>query len=246
MDSSLEVPDPKSKATMTVKLQNPVVLINGLIFPQSLGGASYYPLAFIKELCDVYLIDLPPWENQKNRMDLLSEMFKSLPIHSCHIIGHSQGGIDGRWLLEDLEMRKKILSLTSINSPFRGTPVLDYFPWLKQNWSHLYELQRHPWKAQDHVPHFCANSFIHSFEELKHLPLFRLTSRKLQAVVGKNDGFLSLESMRLGEEILLENADHLASIGWPYNLAANILGARHPNYFFDKILGHLLEWEIKR
>jgi pimeloyl-ACP methyl ester carboxylesterase len=231
---------------MTVKLQHPVVLINGLIFPQSVGVAAYYPQELLTANCDFHLLDLPPWATQKERLLLLADLFQKLQINSCHVIGHSQGGIDGRWLLEDPEFRKKILTLTSINSPFRGTPVLDYFFWLKKNWSHFYDLQTHCWKAQDHTPHFCVNSYIKSADDLKHMPLFRFISKKLQTRVGKNDGFLSLESMRLGEEILLADADHLASIGWPLNIASKILGARHPNYFFQKIFDHLKEWEFKR
>jgi len=231
---------------MTDKLKYPVVLINGLIIPQKLGMAHYYPLDFLSLKCDFVLIDLPPWATQKERLIYLAEILKKHSINSCHIIGHSQGGLDGRWLLENPEYRKKILTLTSINSPFRGTPVLDYFPWLKKNWSHLYDLQHSPWKAQDHVPHFCVNSYIHSALDLKHYPLFRFTSTKLKKRIGDNDGFLSLESMRLGEEILLDDADHLACIGWPLNIGPKILGAKHTNSFFYTILNHLIGWELKR
>ncbi|MBA2403682.1 MAG: hypothetical protein H0V66_02840 [Bdellovibrionales bacterium] len=231
---------------MTVKLLNPVVLINGLIFPQVLGSAVYYPHKFLSQHCEFHLLNLPAWATQKERLTLLAELFQKLELKECHVIGHSQGGLDGRWLLESPEYRKKILTLTSINSPFRGTPVLRYFPWLKQNWSHFYELQETSWKSQEHTPHFCVNSFMHSTDDLKHLPLFRLVGHRLAKYVGRNDGFLSLESMRLGEEILLSDADHLASIGWPLNLGAHLLGAKHPHYFFDAILKQLKEWEAKR
>ncbi|MCB1174097.1 MAG: lipase [Leptospiraceae bacterium] len=42
-----------------------------------------------------------------------------------HIIGHSQGGLDSRYMITNLGMKSKTSSLTSLNSVHRGTPVAD-------------------------------------------------------------------------------------------------------------------------
>lgn len=42
-----------------------------------------------------------------------------------HIIGHSQGGLDSRYMITNLGMSSKTSSLTSLNSVHHGTPVAD-------------------------------------------------------------------------------------------------------------------------
>ncbi|AOP35867.1 lipase [Leptospira tipperaryensis] len=40
-----------------------------------------------------------------------------------HIIGHSQGGLDSRYMIANLGMASKIASLTTLNTPHRGSPI---------------------------------------------------------------------------------------------------------------------------
>ena len=42
-----------------------------------------------------------------------------------HIIGHSQGGLDSRYMITNLGMASKVTSLTTLNAVHRGTPVAD-------------------------------------------------------------------------------------------------------------------------
>ncbi len=42
-----------------------------------------------------------------------------------HIIGHSQGGLDSRYMTANLGMRSKVSTLTSLNTPHRGSPISD-------------------------------------------------------------------------------------------------------------------------
>lgn len=42
-----------------------------------------------------------------------------------HIIGHSQGGLDSRYMITNLAMASKVSTLTTLNSVHRGTPVAD-------------------------------------------------------------------------------------------------------------------------
>lgn len=42
-----------------------------------------------------------------------------------HIIGHSQGGLDSRYMVANLGMASKVSSITSLNTPHRGSPIAD-------------------------------------------------------------------------------------------------------------------------
>ena len=228
-------------------LQYPVVLINGVIFPQSLGPMAYFhQLEMSYPEVTFKTINLPPFGTQKTRMEILVNELKSYPAKEFHIIGHSQGGIEARLLLENPEFRSRIKTIVSINSPFKGTSVLTYFPFLKKQWKHLIELQHASLTAQHHVPHFCANSYIKNVEEFKHYPMFKWLEPRIRPIDGLNDGFVGLESMRMGEEIILEDGDHLSNIGWPMHIGHHLMGAMNPHIFFDKILKHLSQWETRR
>lgn len=51
-----------------------------------------------------------------------------------HIMGHSQGGVDARYMITNLGMKSKVSTLTSINSPHKGTPLADMALSLIPNW----------------------------------------------------------------------------------------------------------------
>lgn len=228
-------------------LQVPVVLVNGVIFPQTLGPLSYFhQLTEAFPGIKFYLIALPAWGTQKKRLSLLKEELENLKLKEFHFLGHSQAGLEGRWMLEEPELRARFVSLTSLNTPFRGTQVLEYFPFLKSHWGHFLDLLNNPMKAQLNVPHFCANTYIHQVEDFKHFPLFKWLEPRLKKMAGVNDGFVPLESMRMGEEILLNDGDHLANVGWPLHIGNKLLGSMHPHLFFEQIFKHLAQYEHNR
>ncbi|MFZ4715665.1 MAG: lipase family alpha/beta hydrolase [Bacteriovoracaceae bacterium] len=231
---------------MSLELQHPVVLLNGLIFPQKWGNISYYEKVLASFPGQLPLLpSLPAWGTQKERMDQLKSFLQARPEKEFHLIGHSQGGVDARMLLEDPDFRKRILTLTSINSPFRGTPIASFIPKLKHQWSHLKYLMENPLKEQKWVPHFSVVSSIKE-DAFSHLPLFRFTEPRLRPIIGENDGFLALSSMRMGEEILYTATDHLCAVGWPHHLGHRMFAAPAPQFFFEKIFSKLSTWEKKR
>lgn len=230
-----------------MQLQYPVVLVNGVIFPQSLGPISYFcGLQEAFPEVAMHFIALPAWATQKERLEVLKQELGLLKVDAFHFIGHSQAGLEGRWMLEDPELRRRFITLCSINSPFRGTQVMKYFPFLLPRWSHFIDLLQNPLKPQLHVPQFCANTAIQHVEDIKHFPLFRWLEPRLRAMAGSNDGFVPLESMRMGEEILLCDGDHLANVGWPLQIGQKFLGSIPPHLFFKQIFMHLTHHERVR
>ena len=42
-----------------------------------------------------------------------------------HIIAHSMGGLDSRYMISKLGMADRVLSLTTISTPHHGSPIAD-------------------------------------------------------------------------------------------------------------------------
>lgn len=51
-----------------------------------------------------------------------------------HIMGHSMGGLDSRYMISNLGMKDKIASLTTINSPHLGSPIADIIDDVIPDW----------------------------------------------------------------------------------------------------------------
>lgn len=51
-----------------------------------------------------------------------------------HIIGHSQGGLDSRFMVTNLAMSGKVASITSLNSPHYGSPIADIVLGVVPSW----------------------------------------------------------------------------------------------------------------
>jgi triacylglycerol lipase len=61
---------------------------------------------------------------QQQKEDILVWMAAN-NLSKVHVIGHSQGGLDARYMIANLNMANKIATLTTLNSVHRGTPVAD-------------------------------------------------------------------------------------------------------------------------
>ena len=51
---------------------------------------------------------------------------RELSGEAVHIIAHSMGGLDARYLISRLGMSRRVLSLTTIGTPHRGTAFADW------------------------------------------------------------------------------------------------------------------------
>jgi triacylglycerol lipase len=151
-----------------------------------------------------------------------------------HILAHSMGGLDARYMIYRYGMEKQVVSLTTIGTPHLGTSYAD---WGLRNFSFLIEFAR-PLGFdlsgfRDLARDECArrNLALEDFEEentviyrtvagvqpasriFKH---FRFAHGIISREEGENDGLVSLRSARWKEKYFLEimDADHLNQIGW--------------------------------
>ncbi|PPQ64484.1 hypothetical protein CVT26_002023 [Gymnopilus dilepis] len=120
--------------------RNPVVFCHGLLgFDNVTIGPSIAPLQVahwrgIKEVLEengteVLITRVPATSSPKERAKVLEEKISSVyPGRSVHLIGHSMGGLDCRYLTTHLTYRKfQVLSVTTIATPHRGSAFADHF-----------------------------------------------------------------------------------------------------------------------
>lgn len=54
--------------------------------------------------------------------------------NQVHILGHSQGGLDSRYMVSNLNMGSQVSTLTSLNTPHRGSPIADIVKTIIPDW----------------------------------------------------------------------------------------------------------------
>ncbi|CAA7268008.1 unnamed protein product [Cyclocybe aegerita] len=119
---------------------NPIVFCHGLLgFDSVTIGPTIAPLEVthwrgIKEVLEengteVLITRVPATSSPADRAKVLEEKISSVyPGRSVHLIGHSMGGLDCRYLTTHLTHRKfKVLSITTIATPHRGSSFADHF-----------------------------------------------------------------------------------------------------------------------
>jgi triacylglycerol lipase len=193
------------------------------------------------------------------KMNLLrfTDDFKKWP--KVHIIAHSMGGLDARWMIYRFRMEEKIASVTTIGTPHLGSP---YARWSLERLNRLVDLSfllgLDLRGARDLTPDACEerNRLTADFEAHNKVvyrtiagaqPLERifkpLTSswKIIHALDGENDGLVSVRSATWKEEYLFKvmDADHLNQIGW-WDSNENITGISREAFEAD-IRSHYLE-----
>ncbi|NCO61392.1 MAG: hypothetical protein COZ70_07925 [Deltaproteobacteria bacterium CG_4_8_14_3_um_filter_51_11] len=151
-----------------------------------------------------------------------------------HIIAHSMGGLDARWMIYKFRLEERVASLTTIGTPHLGSP---YAHWSLERLNRLLDLALNFGLdlrgARDLTPEACAerNRLTADFEAANGVcyrtvagvqPLerifkpLRLSWSVIHALEGENDGLVSLRSATWKEEYLIKvwDADHLNQIGW--------------------------------
>ncbi len=168
----------------------------------------------------------------KGELLRLTEGFRKWP--RVHIIAHSMGGLDARWMIYRFQMEKRVASLTTIGTPHLGSP---YAQWSLERLNRLLDLAFNIGVdlrgARDLTPDACEarNRLTADFEASNGVryrtiagtqPLERIFKplwlpwRVMHQLEGENDGLVSLRSATWKEDYLIKvwDADHLNQIGW--------------------------------
>src|SRR5262252_6205372 len=115
----------------------PIVLVHGILgFNQlTLGGArlaEYFRLIPEALRAAGHFVPEPPQLKStcsvaERAQDLRSylESDSDLTGRKVHLIAHSMGGLDSRFLIAKLGLANRVLSLTTIGTPHHGSPIAD-------------------------------------------------------------------------------------------------------------------------
>ncbi|EIW64227.1 alpha/beta-hydrolase [Trametes versicolor FP-101664 SS1] len=264
-----------------VATKNPIVFCHGLLgFDTVTLGPSIAPLqvthwrgirdALEANGSEVLITRVPATSSPIDRAKVLcAKIAETYPGRAVHLIGHSMGGIDCRYLTTHMTDRPfEVLSVTTISSPHRGSAFADHFlatVGRERMPSVLSLLELLPngggdGKAFEFLTVENMRRFNEDTPDVPGVQYFSWgavyepglidTWKWPHSIVlekeGPNDGLVSLKSARWGTYLgTLEGVNHLDLVGW-INTArykwAEIMGREikfKPATFYLGIADHL-------
>jgi triacylglycerol lipase len=182
---------------------------------------------------------------------------QQVPDEPVHLIAHSLGGLDSRYMISRLGMEQRVLTLTTLGTPHRGTSFAD---WGVQTLARLIrpllhlvgltgqafidlttdECQRFNEEVPDRpsVRYFSVAG-LHNGSLLT--PEWFLSYQWVLANEGPNDGVVSVESAKWGESFELWEGDHFSLVNWLNPFARNRGWRRDPMNRYGPLLERLAD-----
>jgi triacylglycerol lipase len=131
MDNRVDFQDPSDQLDFCAT-KYPVILVSGLGFQDQNNLINYWGKTpdFLKKYgCEVYTAYQDAFNSHVDNAIKLKKRVNDILEKSGHekinIIGHSKGGIEGRYMTSRLGMEDKVSSLTTLGSPHKGSGIAD-------------------------------------------------------------------------------------------------------------------------
>ncbi len=249
---------------MIVKLRAPIVLVHGLLgFDRVVVGgvtiSSYFPgiIEGLEAAGNRVLVPrLSPTGGVAERALQLKEFIeRHSPAEPVHLLAHSMGGLDSRYMISRLEMAPRVLTLTTLGTPHRGTAFADwginrlarllrpFFQYFGISTQAFYDLTTARCRTfNDHVSDAAGVRYFsvagkhdgHFLNAEFYLP-YRIVLEK----EGPNDGVVSVASAQYGERLDLWDGDHFSLVNWFNPLARHRSFWRNPAAKYGPLLARL-------
>ncbi len=239
------------------KLRAPILLVHGLLGYDEVRLLGLRLACYFRAIPEllrqggnrVLLTRVSPTGGVADRAAQLKAFLdQQLPGEAVHILAHSMGGLDARYLISRLGMSRRVLSLTTIGTPHRGTAFADWgvrhfegilkpvFDLLGIPGQAFYDLTREKCRRFNEqvrdVPGVRYFSVAGQHESHPLCPEWYVPHKIVLAAEGPNDGVVSVASATYGEDTAIWEGDHLNLVNW-VNVRAR-LGKRwrdhRPNY----------------
>jgi triacylglycerol lipase len=248
------------------KLRTPIVLVHGLLGygemrVGNLTVSEYFP-GVSQQLRDagnrVLVPTLSPTGGVADRAAQLKAYLDcEAPHEPVHIVAHSMGGLDSRYMISRLGMAERVLSLTTLGTPHRGTPFADWgvsrlsrvvkpiLQWLGLPTQAFLDLTTGKCKLfNDEVPDVPSVRYFsvagrHDGNLLT--PEWYLSYNLMLRQEGENDGVVSVASARWGEDMEVWDGDHFSLVNWPNPFARNRGWSRNPAQRYGPLLSRLAD-----
>jgi triacylglycerol lipase len=251
---------------MIPKLRAPIVLIHGLfgfdrIRVAGLTVANYFPgiVEGLEAAGNRVLVPaLSPTGGVADRARQLKEYLqRETPREPVHLLAHSMGGLDSRYMVSCLGMGERVLTLTTLGTPHRGTAFADWgvsrlerllkpiFNFLGVPTQAFYDLTTARCKTfNDKVPNVSGVRYFsvagkHDGTFLN--PEWLLPYRIVLEKEGPNDGVVSVASANYGERMDIWDGDHLSLVNWLNPLARHRSFWRDPAARYGPLLRRLAD-----
>jgi triacylglycerol lipase len=235
---------------ITPKLRAPIILVHGLLgFDRvKVGGytlACYFPgIADFLTAAGNRVLEprLSPTHGVADRAAQLKAFLdRHLPGECVHLIAHSMGGLDSRYLIARLGMADRVLTLTTIGTPHRGTAFADWgvhrlgcvlrpvLGLLNIPFQAFYDLTTARCRTfNEEVPdapgvRYFSVAGRHDGHWLN--PEWKLPQWVVTEAEGPNDGVVSLASATYGESCEIWEGDHLSLVNW-HSPVGQVIGRR--------------------
>lgn len=110
----------------------PILLVHGVGF-RDFHYFNYWgriPRELARNGARVYYGHQEAWgtveDNARILQEKICEILEETGCKKVNIIAHSKGGLDSRYLISGLHMEESVASLTTINTPHRGSALVDF------------------------------------------------------------------------------------------------------------------------
>lgn len=226
--------------TAVPRLRQPIVLVHGLLGFDAFGAIGVEVIPYFRGIKRylaragnrVHVARMGPTSRVKRRAVQLRQYLDRVePVEPIHLIAHSMGGLDSRYMISRLGMAERVLTLTTLGTPHRGTAFAD---WGLSRWGVVLEppLFRffRPFPALTDLTTTSCQTFNERTVDAPKVryfsvgaryngtwwgPHWRISARIIRDAEGDNDGLVSLQSARYGESFDIWDGDHLTLANWP-------------------------------
>lgn len=226
------------------RLRNPIVLVHGLMGFDAIRIGRFRLRGYFAGIEEsvraagnqVYCARLSPTAGIAHRAEQLRSFVNAKsPSQPVHVIAHSMGGLDARYMISRLAMADRVLSLTTIGTPHRGSPLADFGTrWLARFVKPVLNYFAMPDKGfYDLTTERCRafNADVPDAPSVRYFsvagrcspawlgPEWLIPHQIVRRAEGPNDGQVSVSSATWGEQTDIWPGDHLSLINWPNSLA---------------------------
>lgn len=251
---------------MIPKLRAPIVLVHGLfgfdrIRVAGVTVANYFP-GIVEGLQAagnrVLVPTLSPTGGVADRARQLKDFLeRTAPHEPVHLLAHSMGGLDSRYMVSCLGMSNRVLTLTTLGTPHRGTAFADWgIQRLERLLKPIFNLCGVPTQAfYDLTTGGCRtfNDTVRDVAGVRYFsvagqhdgnflsPEWLLPYRIVMEKEGPNDGVVSVASATYGERMDVWDGDHLSLVNWLNPFARHRTFWRDPAARYGPLLGRLAD-----
>jgi triacylglycerol lipase len=235
------------------KLRSPIVLVHGICGFDYLRVCGWTIASYFSRTPEllsaggnrVFVARVSPTGAVAARAaQLRAFLDRQAPGESVHIMAHSMGGLDARYLIARLGMAGRVLTLTTLGTPHRGTAFADWglrhlerigrplFDFLGIPPHGFYDLTTTSCRAfNEQVPdapgvrYFSvAGRHVGSWRRPEwQLPHYIVTQNE-----GPNDGIVAVRSASYGEATEVWDGDHISLLRWLHPPSGSGRAAGYP------------------